>query len=215
VQHAPYTHVHLLHPKSAPLSLLPPPLLPPPSSAHHPTRADPPTPRPAGHDPRRASRLQQGPGRRHPGGDPPPLRQQGELVVLLLALRNARQGALVEPAPCVLVDVQAATHARSARRSSPTSACASRSSTSSRRPRAPSCTATAASTTAVRPPLTSITRALPCADAGPAGEFRLIIFRPYIGEALVGKVKSQSPEGIVGPSPLSLSSPCSNDGLER
>ncbi|TNY18248.1 RNA polymerase III subunit Rpc25-domain-containing protein [Rhodotorula diobovata] len=28
-------------------------------------------------------------------------------------------------------------------------------------------------------------------------EFRLIIFRPYIGEALVGKVKSQSPEGIV------------------
>lgn len=33
-----------------------------------------------------------------------------------------------------------------------------------------------------------------------AGEFRLIIFRPYIGEALVGKVKSQSPEGIVGAS---------------
>ncbi|GAA5952224.1 hypothetical protein JCM8115_003540 [Rhodotorula mucilaginosa] len=28
-------------------------------------------------------------------------------------------------------------------------------------------------------------------------EFRLIVFRPYIGEALVGKVKSQSPEGIV------------------
>ncbi|GAA5979933.1 hypothetical protein JCM11641_007590 [Rhodosporidiobolus odoratus] len=28
-------------------------------------------------------------------------------------------------------------------------------------------------------------------------EFRLIIFRPYIGEAILGKVKSQSPEGIV------------------
>ncbi|GAA5873674.1 hypothetical protein JCM8547_002672 [Rhodosporidiobolus lusitaniae] len=28
-------------------------------------------------------------------------------------------------------------------------------------------------------------------------EFRLIIFRPYVGEAIVGKVKSQSPEGIV------------------
>ncbi|GAA5893126.1 hypothetical protein JCM6882_003892 [Rhodosporidiobolus microsporus] len=28
-------------------------------------------------------------------------------------------------------------------------------------------------------------------------EFRLIIFRPYIGEAILAKVKSQSPEGIV------------------
>ncbi|GAA6059858.1 hypothetical protein JCM10212_007063 [Sporobolomyces blumeae] len=28
-------------------------------------------------------------------------------------------------------------------------------------------------------------------------EFRLVMFRPYIGEAIVGKVKSQSPEGIV------------------
>ncbi|BGP39290.1 DNA-directed RNA polymerase III complex subunit Rpc25 [Rhodotorula kratochvilovae] len=28
-------------------------------------------------------------------------------------------------------------------------------------------------------------------------EFRLIVFRPYIGEAIVGRVKSQSPEGIV------------------
>ncbi|GAA6043185.1 hypothetical protein JCM8097_008717, partial [Rhodosporidiobolus ruineniae] len=28
-------------------------------------------------------------------------------------------------------------------------------------------------------------------------EFRLIIFRPYIGEAILGRIKSQSPEGIV------------------
>ncbi|GAA5871221.1 hypothetical protein JCM5296_007404 [Sporobolomyces johnsonii] len=28
-------------------------------------------------------------------------------------------------------------------------------------------------------------------------EFRLIVFRPYIGEAILAKVKSQSPEGIV------------------
>lgn len=33
-----------------------------------------------------------------------------------------------------------------------------------------------------------------------AAEFRLIVFRPYIGEAILGKVKSQSQEGIVGAS---------------
>ncbi len=33
-----------------------------------------------------------------------------------------------------------------------------------------------------------------------AGQFRLIILRPYIGEAFVGKVKSQSEHGIVGKS---------------
>ena len=32
-------------------------------------------------------------------------------------------------------------------------------------------------------------------------EFRMIMFRPYIGEAILGKVKSQGPEGIVGESP--------------
>lgn len=40
---------------------------------------------------------------------------------------------------------------------------------------------------------------------GTKAEFRLIIFRPHTGEAFVGKVKSQSSNGIAGPS--SLSSP--------
>jgi hypothetical protein len=39
-------------------------------------------------------------------------------------------------------------------------------------------------------------------DTATPAEFRLIVFRPYIGEALVGKVKSQSPEGIVSESML-------------
>ena len=35
-------------------------------------------------------------------------------------------------------------------------------------------------------------------QTGSLVEFRLIIFRPYIGEAFVGKVQSQSDMGIVG-----------------
>lgn len=34
---------------------------------------------------------------------------------------------------------------------------------------------------------------------GTKAEFRLIIFRPHTGEAFVGKVKSQSSNGITGP----------------
>lgn len=37
---------------------------------------------------------------------------------------------------------------------------------------------------------------------GTKAEFRLIIFRPHTGEAFVGKVKSQSSNGITGPSSL-------------
>lgn len=46
-----------------------------------------------------------------------------------------------------------------------------------------------------------------CTESADVGyltaEFRLIMFRPYVGEAILGKVKGQSPEGIIGTFPLS------------